>query len=323
MKARQLTFVETELQSRFEVKATSSPGVFDELNEEEIVASCSAWIDGGDPNDPRNWRYFAIAGFLAVIGHDKPRVLDVGCGIGWPTFILAPFCKEIIGLDYSEKMIRVASHLLEVKFCYDNVSFVCADMGAFASSSGQFDVVTSDNSLDLGSDPLKQILNLGSLLKPGGYLAADWNNIHDVLAGNRLLEETTFFQDHFTYSIWDGDTYEHRVYHCCYVGSPSGKRRNRKGPPSRDDLEVTTEVHRYVEAHFDAVSLKRLLLDAGFSDIDFYRRPKGWVPTISEFEEYDILGALAPKRFEILASMFAFAQPTEDPWAHFVVARRI
>ena len=80
-------------------KYVLAPGVFDE--QDEILAGCSAWIDGGNPNDSRNWRYFAIAGFLAAIGHDRLRVLDVGCGIGWPTFILAPFCGEIVGLDYS------------------------------------------------------------------------------------------------------------------------------------------------------------------------------------------------------------------------------
>ena len=90
----------------------------------------------------------------------------------------------------------------------------------------------------------------------------------------------------------------------------------------RDELETITEVYRYVEAHFDAVTLRRLLLDSGFIEIDFYHRPKGWVGAVSEFKAYDTLEVLAPKRFEILASMFAFAQPTEDPRAHFVVARR-
>lgn len=322
MKGRQITFTEQELRSRFKVKATRSPGVFDDLDEEEILASCSAWIDGGDPHDPRNWRYFAVAGFLSAIGHDKPRVLDVGCGIGWPTFALAPFCREITGLDYSEKMIWAANQLLREKFRYDNVSFVCADMTTFESSSSQFHVVTSDNSLDLGSEPLKQIQNLGRLLKPGGCLAADFNNIHDVLAGSKLLEKSTFLEDHFTYSVWDGYTYEHRIYRCYHGGVISGKREAQEGPPSRDELEMATAVYQYVERHFDAVSLKRLLLDAGFSEIGFYRRPKGWIPAISEFEEYGLLETLAPKRFEILASLFAFAEPTGDPRAHFVLARR-
>lgn len=323
MMQRQLTSAETELLSRIEVKAISSPGVFDELDEDEILASCSAWIDGGDPTNPRNWRYFAIAGFLAVIGHEKPRVLDVGCGIGWPTFVLAPFCGEIVGLDYSEKMIRVANRLLATKFCYDNVRFVCADMGAYSPTGGQFDVIASDNSIDLGSNPLKQLSNLGSLLRPGGCLVADYNNIRDVLAGDSLLEETAFFDDHFTYSIWDGNTYERRVYNCCHAGALLENKENREGPPSRDELEAITEVYRYVEAHFDAVSLKRLLLHAGFTEIEFYRRPKGWVRVASEFQAYGILEMLAPKRFEILASMFALAQSTEDSGAHFVVARRL
>jgi SAM-dependent methyltransferase len=322
MEGRQITYTEQELRSRFSVKATSSPGVFDYLDEEEILASCNAWIDGGDPRDPRNWRYFAVAGFLSVIGHDRPCVLDVGCGIGWPTFAMAPFCSEITGLDYSEKMIQIANQLLKDKFRYDNVGFVCADMGAFALSSSRFDVITSDNSLDLGTQPLKQIQNLGKLLKPGGCLAADFNNIHDILAGNMLLEESSFFKDHFTYSVWDGHTYERRGYHCCHDGAIPGKRENRKGPPSSDELDVTTEVYHYIETHFDAVSLRCLLLDADFSEIDFYSRPKGWVPAISEFEEYGLLEALAPKRYETLASLFAFAQPTEDPRAHFVLARR-
>lgn len=321
MKETQLTSVEETLHARFEVEKTLSPGVFDELDEETILKDCNSWIDGGDPNNPHNWRYFSIAGFFSVIGHDTPRVLDVGCGIGWPTFILAPFCTEIIGIDYSEKMIRVASRLLEERFHYDNVRFVCADMSTFCPSSDEFDVIVSDNSLDLSEDPLKQLKNLKHLLKPGGYLVADFYNILYKLGQKDLVEETGFHKNHFRYSVWDRNTFECRVYLCSCDSDVSVETENREGPPSEDELEMVTSVSHYTEKHFDAGSLRKLLIDARFSEYDFYITPEGWRRAISEFKEYRVMETLAQKRFEIMASIFKLVQPTDNPHAHFVVAK--
>jgi len=40
--------------------------------------------------------------------HGKKRVLELGCGAGRWTFRLSPFVERVVGVDFSENMIRLA-----------------------------------------------------------------------------------------------------------------------------------------------------------------------------------------------------------------------
>src|SRR5437870_13712125 len=46
-----------------------------------------------------------------IVPHLLPTddVLDMGCGNGWTTSQLAPHCRRITGMDYSEEMIARAT----------------------------------------------------------------------------------------------------------------------------------------------------------------------------------------------------------------------
>jgi len=52
------------------------------------------------------------------------RVLDVGCGAGAYSLVLAPYVKEIVGVDISSKMIEYANYKKK-ELKYNNVSFQC------------------------------------------------------------------------------------------------------------------------------------------------------------------------------------------------------
>lgn len=101
------------------------------------------------------------------------RVLDVGCGNGYSTRNIAPLVSEIVGIDYSEAMIKRAikvsysskNHIkTSIKFKVKNV------LDLDKSDFGLFDVVISERCLiNLSSqeDQKKAIANIASILKPG------------------------------------------------------------------------------------------------------------------------------------------------------------
>src|ERR1051325_4084530 len=61
--------------------------------------------------------------FIAKYANKKNTAIDFGCGVGKALPLLAPFFKEIIGIDVSKKLIAIAKNAP-----YKNVTFKEADL---------------------------------------------------------------------------------------------------------------------------------------------------------------------------------------------------
>ncbi len=99
------------------------------------------------------------------------RVLDLGCAGGIFCFALANNCREIVGVDFSSKVIEEANKLLKGKPC-KNVSFVCADARNTGLKEGYFDVILCVDLLEhLYRDDSEKVFDeCKRLLKNGGKL---------------------------------------------------------------------------------------------------------------------------------------------------------
>lgn len=81
-------------------------------------------------NSPRrllhSMSYYRFAAELIGSGSSSPgrRVLDIGCGEGWGTWLLAERCGSAIGLDFDAPAIDVARR----NFTDARVRFVCSDV---------------------------------------------------------------------------------------------------------------------------------------------------------------------------------------------------
>jgi 2-polyprenyl-6-hydroxyphenyl methylase/3-demethylubiquinone-9 3-methyltransferase len=96
------------------------------------------------------------------------RVLDVGCGGGILSEAMAACGAQVIGIDLSDKALKVAQlHLLESG---RQVDYRKVAVEALAEEqAGTFDVVTCMEVLEHVPDPASQVAACARLLKPGGH----------------------------------------------------------------------------------------------------------------------------------------------------------
>ena len=99
------------------------------------------------------------------------RVLDVGCGSGWATRLLARIAGEgrVTGIDISDEMIRVARESSEG---LSNVHFEVATAEQLPFADNSFTHAFSMESLYYYRDIPKALKEIHRVLAPGGLFAA-------------------------------------------------------------------------------------------------------------------------------------------------------
>jgi len=111
---------------------------------------------------------------LATLGPGPApgRVLDVGCGTGKATVLIAAPGLTGIGLEPDPDMAAVARHNLAP---FPTWSVTQGEFEDFdPSSDGRFDLITSAQAWHW-LDPARRFGQAARLLRPGGWLALFWN----------------------------------------------------------------------------------------------------------------------------------------------------
>ena len=117
-----------------------------------------------------------IARMLAYAGapSERLRVLDLGCGPGVSTFVLAQELgpgASLVGVDLSRAMITRANRHAETRFPeLENVRFEQADATRLAFADGAFDLAVGHSFLYLVSDRDAVLREVRRVLAPGGTL---------------------------------------------------------------------------------------------------------------------------------------------------------
>jgi SAM-dependent methyltransferase len=111
------------------------------------------------------------------------RVLDVGCGLGVPTIMLAEAFPEssFVGVDYHEESIRLATAAAEEAGVADRVRFEVADATSYA---GSHDLVLFFDAVHDFGDPVGALAHARSVLAPGGQVVAVEPYAEDTLEAN-------------------------------------------------------------------------------------------------------------------------------------------
>lgn len=99
------------------------------------------------------------------------RVLDVGCGSGWASRLLAEYARDghVTGIDISDEMVRVARKSSE---SFRNVDYQTASAEALPFADGEFTHAFSMESLYYYADIRKALREIQRVLTPGGLFVA-------------------------------------------------------------------------------------------------------------------------------------------------------
>lgn len=112
----------------------------------------------------------AVDGLVARL-RSGIRVLDVGCGLGVPTIMLAEAfpASTFVGVDSHEESIRLATTAAEEAGVADRVRFEVADATSY---TGTHDLVLFFDAVHDFGDPVGALAHARSVLAPGGRVVA-------------------------------------------------------------------------------------------------------------------------------------------------------
>jgi ubiquinone/menaquinone biosynthesis C-methylase UbiE len=98
----------------------------------------------------------------AALQQPGKTVLDVGCGTGYGTAILAEHAQQIVGIDYSSSAVRFARRR------YPKVDFRVMNAEQLHFAEASFDFVFSSENLEHLHDQAAHLKEVRRVLKPGG-----------------------------------------------------------------------------------------------------------------------------------------------------------
>jgi SAM-dependent methyltransferase len=153
-------------------------------------------LDYADPNLDRFWQsgveaVDAILGRLGLAVGADDVVVDLGCGLGRLTRVLAERALRVMALDVSEEMLRQAR---EHNAHLDNVEWIHCDGRSLtgvgdASATGFFSHVVFQHIPD-PAITYAYVADVGRVLRPGGWAAFQVSNdpsVHRPQSGLPML----------------------------------------------------------------------------------------------------------------------------------------
>ncbi|NQE70726.1 Ubiquinone biosynthesis O-methyltransferase [Nocardia gamkensis] len=178
------------------------------------------WDEVFDAEGDESRKYHGDAPLLTLLGDVRDaRVLDLGCGNGYLSRILAGSGAHVVGVDPSEKMVALARER-EIREPL-GVAFEVAsadDLSEFADA--RFDIIVANHVLTAIMDLGDALVEANRVLLPGGRLVALFSHpcfscgprtwISPVPDSPRPEENTGYVVDHYfrtgTYAIegWEG-----------------------------------------------------------------------------------------------------------------------
>src|SRR5258705_5166321 len=103
---------------------------------------------------------------LAMEFADGKKVLDIACGEGYGTHLLATRATYATGMDIDKSTIEKA----KAKYDKKNISFLVSGAEKISANDNEFDLVGCFETLEHLSDHASVLKEIKRVLKPGGLL---------------------------------------------------------------------------------------------------------------------------------------------------------
>jgi len=200
------------------------------------------------PFDVENRGHWADRGSLFDYLHSTGggRVLDFGPGDGWPSLILAPYVREVIGVEGSRRRVAVCQENA-ARLGIDNVRFEYVEPGApLPFAEGEFDSITAASSVEQTPDPFATLAEFYRVLRPGGRLRMSYEAL------SRYAGEPK--QGAWLLDLAEGGE---------RPGTPSSSLAGCRLMISDNDIEGERVVHYGLDLELAPAEAEALLLPAG------------------------------------------------------------
>ena len=137
------------------------------------AAKKSHWRDRGSLFD-----------FLFSTDGEGKRLLDFGPGDGWPSLIVAPFVKEVVGVEGSHRRVEVCTENAK-RLGISNARFIYVAPGApLPFQDDSFDGIMAASSVEQTPNPKVTLQEFSRVLRPGGRLRIDYEAL-DIYRNGR------------------------------------------------------------------------------------------------------------------------------------------
>jgi len=144
------------------------------IYQEFDIAKRGHWCDRG-----------AMLDFLLSTRGEGRRLLDFGPGDGWPSLIVAPFAREVIGVEGSQKRRQVCEENAK-RMGIANAEFVYTEPGnPLPFDDDIFDGVMAASSVEQTPDPRATLKELHRVLRPGGRMRIMYEDLDRYRDGRK------------------------------------------------------------------------------------------------------------------------------------------
>lgn len=135
-----------------------------------------------DPRNPADWWWKLCLMEFRRIVRPEMRVLDLGCGPGWPSIPLSRHVREIVAIDASDLAISLIQKELKQK-AVSNVQVKQCDAAKLPFDDESFDAVVAGDLMDVVTDADAVAREMFRALKPGGQVVSTVQNFRHILGG--------------------------------------------------------------------------------------------------------------------------------------------
>ena len=215
-----------------------------------------------------------IHGLLKEYGVKDGLLLDLGCGTGAMTEILAEYGYDMIGVDNSEDMLDLAMEK-RIESGHD-ILYLLQDMREFELYGTVNAIVSVCDSVNYITEPeeLQEVFRLvNNYLDPKGVFIFDFNTVHkyrDVMGDTVIAEdrgECSFIWDNYYYEEERINEYELTLF----IQEESEQEEELE---AEDEIQDGALYRRYHETHYQrgytVEEMKQLIEAAGLEYVAAY-----------------------------------------------------
>lgn len=306
------------------------------------------WYRNPDPLEPDDYETKILAGcrgeWFASVVDGRRRILDLGCGFGFPSFYLARYDHDIVGLDVSPSEIETTRSIAQRMGNPTNITFDTYNGCNLPFKDHSFDAATFSTSLECMQEPAALMRELIRVLKPGSPIAIEEEDRSKDPKTDPVWEKCrwTFFNA----EIW--------IWYELRISDPDLDRRymlkinpdsrlaqelgpiehlvlNREKGLPREPFEkagvpLSTALSEVIYAEysevrgFTPVTLKSFLLEMDLTDIRFFLQPDG--RKFAQFlANHDLLPKMPTDVRRVLQALVRSVPAVHDPISCMVAAR--